>query len=820
MKSILKKYFLYLFVCFFYSTLPGHCQTNIPGGTVSGTWVLSASPYTVNGDILIPADSSLVIQAGVKIVFNGQYRLSVFGRVMAEGSASSPVSFTAGNPSTGWMGIRFDGISPLQDSSVFTFCTLQHGIANCSTCTGNNPNDKNGGALLINNFSKIRITNCTFASNQAITAGGAICCIGSAPIITHNIFSGNSTLYGNGGGIYCLGASPIISQNNFVNNSAFYNGMGGGIYCDSSSCIIGSNSFNMNRASGGGGAVACGFGNPQIANNMILHNSVQDVAGGGIYCFGNATITHNVIDSNSVDYSNCSDCGQGAGIFVLNSAPLISWNRINFNQVFSGYGGGIYCNNASPTLSHNSICYNTVSGGGAGGMYAYKGAPALDTDTVRFNTSLTSGYGGGINFTLSSPTLSNCDISYNTCSGNSGSTGGGLCIQSTPQCTISNCTINHNAAHSGGGLTLLGGSCTITGCAFCFDSAIAGVVGGTLGGGGGLYCDGNYIIRNCTIYHNYSGDNGGGMDVLGSASSKIINSVISNNAGQRGGGIYGWSDSSSVIGCLIANDSAWVGGGMYYEEDSHPSFSNCTVVNNIATAPYPISGNNVPGGGAVFCWHNSTPTFVRNSIFWGNIANSGWGPEFLVYVNSCCQMLFANSDIQGGLAQIYGGNYAIYKPSNIDQQPLFVSPSGGAGVSFDGILANWKLQNNSPCIDTGDSTGLQLPAFDLGGSPRVNHIVDIGAYEFPFAAGYGPGITQESNIILYPNPTPGAFTIQASETITSIEIENLMGQQIFHFPYSDDQILRTTDLSEISKGIYVVKVYLKNGLKTIKLFIH
>jgi hypothetical protein len=121
MKSILKKYFLYLFVCFFYSTLPGHCQTNIPGGTVSGTWVLSASPYTVNGDILIPADSSLVIQAGVKIVFNGQYRLSVFGRVMAEGSASSPVSFTAGNPSTGWMGIRFDGISPLQDSSVLPF---------------------------------------------------------------------------------------------------------------------------------------------------------------------------------------------------------------------------------------------------------------------------------------------------------------------------------------------------------------------------------------------------------------------------------------------------------------------------------------------------------------------------------------------------------------------------------------------------------------------------------------------------------------------------------------------------------------------------
>jgi hypothetical protein len=65
--------------------------------------------------------------------------------------------------------------------------------------------------------------------------------------------------------------------------------------------------------------------------------------------------------------------------------------------------------------------------------------------------------------------------------------------------------------------------------------------------------------------------------------------------------------------------------------------------------------------------------------------------------------------------------------------PLFVSPTAGAGAGYDGLLANWQEQSPSPCINAGDTTGISqyLPPFDLGGNPRIsNDLIDMGAYEY------------------------------------------------------------------------------------------
>jgi hypothetical protein len=57
---------------------------------------------------------------------------------------------------------------------------------------------------------------------------------------------------------------------------------------------------------------------------------------------------------------------------------------------------------------------------------------------------------------------------------------------------------------------------------------------------------------------------------------------------------------------------------------------------------------------------------------------------------------------------------------NINPDPLFM----------DGPNGNWRLQSNSPCINTGNNA-FAVGAVDLDGRPRiVAGTVDIGAYEF------------------------------------------------------------------------------------------
>ena len=41
-----------------------NAQTTIPGGYVSGTWKASSSPYLIQGNITIHADSVLAIEPG------------------------------------------------------------------------------------------------------------------------------------------------------------------------------------------------------------------------------------------------------------------------------------------------------------------------------------------------------------------------------------------------------------------------------------------------------------------------------------------------------------------------------------------------------------------------------------------------------------------------------------------------------------------------------------------------------------------------------------------------------------------------------------
>ncbi|PKP25155.1 MAG: hypothetical protein CVU03_09085 [Bacteroidetes bacterium HGW-Bacteroidetes-2] len=67
----------------------------------------------------------------------------------------------------------------------------------------------------------------------------------------------------------------------------------------------------------------------------------------------------------------------------------------------------------------------------------------------------------------------------------------------------------------------------------------------------------------------------------------------------------------------------------------------------------------------------------------------------------------------------------------------------------------------------------------------------------------------KSSVTLYPNPVNNILIIESSDNIESVEIFNLLGQKILNEKAS--QLRKEIDMSQLSKGMYLVKV-LSNGI--------
>lgn len=160
-----------IFFSFVVLLTTSYSQTFIPSGDVYGTWTILNSPYQVLGDITIPNDSTLIIEPGVSVIFEGHYTLNVQGRLLAVGAEGNEITFTINDttgfhdPHTtpgGWNGIQFIDTPTDNDTSKIIFCTLQYGKAVGSTAP-----DKMGGAIYIGNFNNVIIANCLITNNSA-----------------------------------------------------------------------------------------------------------------------------------------------------------------------------------------------------------------------------------------------------------------------------------------------------------------------------------------------------------------------------------------------------------------------------------------------------------------------------------------------------------------------------------------------------------------------------------------------------------------------------------------------------------------------------
>jgi hypothetical protein len=325
-----------------------HSQTIVPAGNISGTWTAEGSPYLVMGETAIPDDSTLTIEPGVRVEWQGSYCLSVQGRILALGTETDSIRFTAADTDTGWRSIQFKQTPLANDTSRFVFCAFSYGKAH-----GVFP-DNCGGAICVLEFSKLVIDHCLFDRNEARdtvinpgptnpnSAGGAIALDSASPVIKNSRFTNNIAVAG--GAIICgMGGNALVSNNEFYGNTAVSYGQWGqgygGALCiyDGADPDVSGNLFRDNVAEVGGGAISIVINcSPEIDHNLIDHNTA-DAWGGGIEIWDNCSphiFNNTIVSNNGNGYGNGIDIDYYSMPQIRNNILWDNNSGTNTNQVY------------------------------------------------------------------------------------------------------------------------------------------------------------------------------------------------------------------------------------------------------------------------------------------------------------------------------------------------------------------------------------------------------------------------------------------------------------------------------------------------------
>ncbi len=765
-------------------------QTAIPGGNVSGTWELANSPFIIQGGITIPDDSTLVIEPGVKVEFQGHYSLTVLGRLLAVGTEADSILFTINDttgfsdPDTslgGWYGIRFPDTPLTNDSSKIVHCCLEYGKAFGSVWYLNA-----GGAICIIQFGKVLISNCLIRNCSAVSPTD------HPPI---------------GGGLYLFKSNVILRENTFINNRAKY---GGAIFFDDSNPVFIDNII-MNNAAVYGAAISMGGeSHPTFTNDKILNNKAEK-HGGGLHFTKPSEVTCNQITVRG----NKAEWGGGIGV---GGGELIANNCHFAENQAELWGGGVAGDFATLQLS-NCTCERNRSDWGSGGLHmdhAY--ADILECAFVENNAV----FGGGFHAVFSQITSKN-----NTFLHNNTESGGAIHLEDS-DCMIDQCQFEGNQAMNGTGGAI---DCSVDSIVFGRKYRLTINRSSILENRASMHSGAvrieqtqsdfsllDLVLDSCQFIRN-SADVYGSLRIGGYIEGfKLANCIFSGNTSDRYVGGPGFISNSkgSVYNCIFNSnysgysDSTKTAHGASLFFESEVGFVNCTFVDTSSS------------GGVGLSVRRGTKTDITNTIFW----SCGDRPVSIVTAADLgCSVNINYCDIENGPDSIYISdslsvlNWGI---GNIADDPLFLDLQN----------SDLHLMESSPCIGAGinsfilNERWINAPTSDIEGNPRptpLNSEADMGAYEHALGAtattGYVSFETPDEIILYqnYPNPFRESTTftyLLLSPCRVELSIYNIYGQCVTTL-VSEYQISGLYNLvwpgSDIAGGQYFYRLETDRG---------
>ncbi len=658
-------------------------DTHIPAGNVNGVWTFPNSPYIIDGEISIQQGDELTIEPGIQVIFSGHYKFNIYGRILAEGTATDSIIFIAQNTFEGWNGLRFlNNNSNGQDSSKVIYCKLEFGNATTYPQPA-------GGAIFCYYSSDILIKNCLITNNKAAWGGGICCWNNSSPRLEDVIISENSAPSGGGGIEIETNCSPSLQNVTICNNTSQ---RGGGIYCIYAGFDLENVTINKNIANGGG----CYYG------------------GGGI-CSLNSTISlTNVNISENIAYTE-----GGGGIYIENGNTNL--HNVTIHRNISAWnGGGVHCNWANINLENCTITENSAANKG-GGIFFYGGN--LNFDILNRCNIFLNFAGSGNELYSSFPTHTNIIVDTFTVSQPDDYFAYPLdnftfdILNAKIEQVNQDLYVNPNGSNNNSGLFADDPLLTISYALAkiipdSIDPHIIHLANGTYS----LSQTGEIFQLNCRSYVSILGDieNSTILDAEGLTRilyyenvsySNLEKVTICNGFSPSGGGIY-FNNSNPGLDniTIVGNNADWVGGGISCI-GSNPVLSNILIKDNIVDQR---------GGGIYFL--DSSP-IMTNVLIKANSASYGGG----VYCDNSNSSL-SNVTICENTANIYGGIYFS------DSNPIF-NPVNRCNIFLNnasiGYLGNDLYANDCLIIDVIVDTFTVLQPYDYYAFPIDNFTFDI-----------------------------------------------------------------------------------------------
>ena len=388
---------------------------------------------------------------------------------------------------------------------------------------------------------------------------------------------------------------------------------------------------------------------------------------------GTLTIENLVLDSQS-------PVTRGGGISgTLDGGAHLLLNRITIsNAVATEAGGAIYMEvrgGSTLVISGSKIFSNTAPRGGAFEIRVYDNSHLIIRDTEIYSNTASDGHGAG-----------------------------GRILVESGQVTVTGTTIYANRAISGSG---------------------GGISIESLGGPASVYLDRN-------AFHDNEASHAGAGIYVGSDNITVTvkgSGIISNTAGQDGGGLYAGQSRLHVTNSTVSSNMAKRhGGGIALGGTSSNTvlLNNVTIAYNVADYDANDSGD---GGGLWITDTLSNVVTLANTIVATNTDTGGEAP-----------------DCHGGGSVASAGYNLVGDGSGCDWTNTTGDQVGSGASSIDpllGSLSGWPayhpLLPSSPAVDKGNpaSVGGPYPAcatVDQRGATRPGgNGCDAGAYEQPDA---------------------------------------------------------------------------------------
>lgn len=203
-----------------------------------------------------------------------------------------------------------------------------------------------------------------------------------------------------------------------------------------------------------------------------------------------------------------------------------------------------------------------------------------------------------------------------------------------------------------------------------------------------------------------------------------------------------------------------------------------------------------------------------------SVTKQGWSANYTSTQNSYCNSTTSTLTAPSGT---FTDGSGLDKYANNSNCSWLIQPPSASSITlsfsafdtelnFDGVIVYDGANSSAPVL--GQFTGTTIPSSvtSTGGSMYVVFLSDEALRSNGWNASYNSttlGINDfnlNDNIKIYPNPTTGVFTIQSSlDDVINVQLFDVLGKQVLK-TFKIEKGIINIDVSDFSKGIYLIKL--------------